>query len=436
MYRKVRPEVVAVINGVPQRQPWQGDRTNNQKPIRLVKLADSDYSSMIAEEFTGHEAAYCIRIPRTDVEANGYGYSEMERCVNAITIWILCRRYNSSRFSLDSLPRGILSIMSTMNETMFAKFRNEWLQLLQGEGKRWSNVILKGSPQAGAGVQWLPIDQSSRDMEYHQFSFTVGMWIHAAFGIHPEETGFDATSPFRPPLSEASPETKLEYSQDTCFGPLMHWLAEVVNREILWVLDPTKRYTFEWVGLGQGSIADDIALMGQRLQMGLATPEMLWHELDQPIPEHLKKDPAMKLPGVYAANKQLLMQEDQVDQARSAQEQQMAQQQDAHEQQQAMGKLQQFHAVNHAGEGGEEDEGPEDRTAPGGGMPGAPGAAPGGPPGGGGMPGAPGAALQKALADVLYPWGEPEKHATDRSRRKLRGTLVITGPIPATRKRI
>lgn len=341
--RRVRRPIVAVKNGVPVTEPWQGERRNNRgEPIAYAMVdGDGDGGAPLAE-YTERELAYAIRNMRTDRSANGYGYSELERCINAITIWIAARQYNSSRFREDALPRGILIVMGNLNEQQFQSFQFHWQQMLKGSDKHWNNPILKGTPQQGAGVQWLPIDMSSRDMEYHQFMFSVALWIHALFGIHPEETGFEALSPFRPPLSEASPETKLEYSQDSGFAPLLLWFQDFLNTEILWKLDPSRRYMVEFMGLGQGDEMADIQLRGTMLQLGLTTPRRMLAELDEPVPDLLKDDPAMDMLGPWFQNRQLLMAMQQAAQGAQMQQQQMQQAQEQHEQQLALNKVQAF----------------------------------------------------------------------------------------------
>lgn len=346
LIRRVRRPLDEVKDGVARTHPWQGERTNvpRGEEIAFVRLAEADVGSGIVENFTSRELAYAIRNPRTDKSANGYGYSEAEQAMNAIMIWINSREYNASRFEKDSLPRGILTILAQLNEQQFASFKQHWGQMFGGANKRWFNPILKGNPNAGSAVNWLPIDMSSREMEYHQFMFSVALWMHALYSIHPEETGFEGLSPFKAPLSEASPETKLTYSQDKGLGALLTWYEEFLNRQILWVMHPDKRFVLEFVGTGQGNEADDLGLRGQYLEYGLVTPRMMWNELDQEIPEILEDDPAMDMPGVWSANRTLLMEMQQMQQGAQQQQQAMDQQREAHQQQMVAQKMGQMGA--------------------------------------------------------------------------------------------
>lgn len=300
LVRRAAREVVAIKNGrriIRPAQDGMQDRTHADGDIRFVKLNAT--ASAIEEKYTGDEVSVAIRNRRTDEWANGYGYGELERLVNACTTWIYARNYNSSRFRQDSLPRGILSVMANINEQQLAAFQLQWRQTLQGVGNRWQIPIFRGTPQQGSSVSWQPLDVSSRDMEYHQFMFAVSLWAHSIYQIHPEETGWEALSPFRPPLSEASPEAKMESSQDKGLAPLLRWVAGIMN-DLIRPLDPERRYVFEFLGLGQSNFADEEQLYTMMLQNGTITPGMLWDMLDQERPKALKDHPAWDLPMPFA----------------------------------------------------------------------------------------------------------------------------------------
>jgi hypothetical protein len=299
---------------------------------------------------------FCARArPRTDIKVNGYGYSELEEAINCISGWISSRNYNLFRFDKDSLPRGVLTILGQLNQQQFDSFTMMWRQMFEGGAKRWAIPIIRGNPVAGSSVNWTPFDLSNREMEYSQFLFTIAIWLHAIYQIHPDETGFSAASPFRPPLSESSPEVDLEASQDKGLTPLLRWIAGLINRNILWVIEPSRRYTFELVGTGHWDEAQDTEVRGNRLNFGLTTPRMEWNELDQQIPESIADHPAWDMPMTFAAGVQLLQSM-----------QQAQQQQDMAEQQQQAQLHQQTimaHNANQFAGGGDGEEGNGDQGA-------------------------------------------------------------------------
>ena len=388
LIRKVKRPYVGLHNGVAVTKEWEKQRTNTRLPIHHVMETDD---GSVVKEFTEFDLAYGIRNPRTDKTANGYGYSEVEQCINAVMFWIAARQSNMSRFDNDTLPRGILSIIGNLTETQFQSFKMQWHQLLAGgPNRRWNNPVYKSPAGQGAGLQWIPIDLSPRDMEQHQTMFTVAIWMHQIYGIHPEETGCQAFSPFRPPLSEASPESKLEYSQDSGLYPLMAWYEHFLNEEIIWKLCPDQKYKLKFVGLGQGDEAADVALYQELLNAGAINTRMVWHELDQDIPEIAENDPAMDMPGPIAANREYLLQLMQLKMSMDQQKQAMAQQQQAQQQQNMQSMAQQM-------QGGQPGQPPGQNGPPG---------QPGMPPGIGGPGPQPGEApdadnaVMKALFDA------------------------------------
>ena len=325
--RRVRKPIKNIEHGVINFGKWTEDgRTNAGGEDRThVKVVRPDNGTMFVESYTDDELFTAVRNARTDESARGYGYSELERALNAAQVWIDSRDYNSSRFKQDALPRGILSVFGQINEQQFNMFRLSWKESMQGKGKRWGIPMLRGMAGTGSQVQYIPFDMSPREMEYHQFMFTVSLWCHALYGIHPDETGLEGLNPNRPPLSQASPQAKLEYSQDSGLTPLLRWIQDLINREIIWKLIPNRRYMFEWVGTGQYDEVQDIQMRLMLLQAGLTTPEEQWAELDQPIPEEWRDNVAVKLPLPIAEGMQY------VDQLRQA-----AMQEQANQQQQQM----------------------------------------------------------------------------------------------------
>ena len=320
--RKVSKPATRLVDGVQKHGPWLDGRVNTREPRIYAKVGSSEYGQIV-ETYTASELFTGVRNPRTNEESNGYGYCELERALNAAMIWMHSRDYNASRFRIDNLPRGFLTLFGNINQQQFDMFRLSWKQMMEGANKRWGIPMVRGLPGQGSQGQWTPMDLSSRDMEYHQFMFTVSLWCHSLYGIHPDETGLEGLNPNRPPLSQASPQAKLEYSQDSGLTPLLKWVENLINREIIWRMIPDRRYIFKWVGTGQYDEVQDIQMKLMLLQGGFSTPRMIWAEMDIPIPEAMRDHPAWDLPMPIAEGMQYV---DQLRQA-SMQEQQAQQQQ-------------------------------------------------------------------------------------------------------------
>lgn len=342
LIRNKRRVVVDVVDGVNEYAEQENERTNLRPRTEVTHvLMDSDVGGREMQEFTDKELFTAFMRPRTDQNANGYGYSVLEQLINSMTIWCAARDLNALRFDRDAAPRGILTILGNMNPQQFNKFVQDWKNMMLGIRNRHTMPILQGSPITGSSVNYTPIDPTPRDMEYSQFTFAVGLWCHCLYGIHPDETGFSASSPFRPPLSEASPEDNLKYSQDTGLSPLLRWLENLLNRHILWRMYPGREYTFEFCGMGDFNTMDDINTLTAALTAGLISPEMAWNYWDVD-PGVWAKHPAAKSffgPFPQAVQFMMSMQQGQAQEAQGDQEQQQGAEQ-AQGDQEAQGQQQ------------------------------------------------------------------------------------------------
>lgn len=338
LVRRVQRPVRAVEDGRRIYGEWEGKRENADAPIEFVKI-QNQAGGRVLEEYTRRELFVSRRCPRTDEQARGFGYSELERAAGVAILWLYSKVYNGLRFRKDSLPRGVLTIMGAVDQKQMEMFRLHWKQMMQGLANRWAIPMLQGSPQTGSSVVWTPFDMSSRDMEYHQWMFSLSCWIHSVFSIHPDETGYEATSPYRSTLSEASPETQLRYSQDKGLNALLRWLEQMINSKIIWRLYPDRRYVFEFVGTGDIDIAQHVQTLGIMLQSGLITPREAWSIMDRPLPKPLRNHPAVDLPMPLAQGMAYVDQQHQMEMQERQQEQQMQQGDERHKQEMMMAKL-------------------------------------------------------------------------------------------------
>jgi len=322
--RRLRREYINIVNNVALTKPREPDRTNTHKEIVTVKIIDSGGSKV--EEYTKKELFVGSRRPRTDASVFGYGYSELEEVVNVALGWTNALKHNTSRFYLNSLPRGVFEIVGQMTGQQTQAFQLQFQEMLQGVGKNWRIPVFSVPPgaSAGQGINFKPFDMSPHDMEFSQFLFILGLLVHCAYHIHPDETGYSAASPFRPPLSEASPEANLKNSMDTGLRPLVLWIEDLLNRNIIWRMFPSRRYKLEFVGLGDWDEMLDTQMRQARMTAGISTPRMEWNELDIDMPAEIKNHPAADFPLPFAEGYQLL-------EGAKQQEQAQNQQQEAHE---------------------------------------------------------------------------------------------------------
>ena len=293
--RKPARKTKGIVNGVPVWQEFDGERKNTQDDIAVV-LVDAVNSRTIVAEYTEDEMYYGIRNVRSTWLSNGYGEPESAAAMNLISGWLYSLKYNISRFRDDSLPRGLLTVMSDINQQQLEVFREQWRSMFSGgSGGRWALPILSGKGGANGSdakqlVNWTPFDLSQRDMEYGSWMNMLIVLLCGAYGIHPEEIGYEGVSPVRPPLSEANPEDKIKFSQDRGLRPLLRFIATTINHCFVWKLYPGREYTFEFTGQGDYDPMMDSQAVMLALQAGRITPEQVARHADMQWSDAVKQD--------------------------------------------------------------------------------------------------------------------------------------------------
>lgn len=93
------------------------------------------YQNNIIREFYPWEMCFGIRNPSTDINANGYGRSELEDLITNVTGMLNADQYNSAFFRQGSSPKGMLMIKkpgAALNGDRIAEFRKSWNAQMSG----------------------------------------------------------------------------------------------------------------------------------------------------------------------------------------------------------------------------------------------------------------------------------------------------------------
>lgn len=203
----------------------------------------------ITAEYTHEELAYGIRNPQTDVEANGYGVSELEMAINLITSILYAEQYNRSYFSNNSTPRGIISILGNYSPDDLEAFKRHWRAQLEGPSNAWRTPMM--AMDAGQGINFIPLDQKgNRDMEYSKWLEFLVLCLCALYQTNPEELGFSnlGDGGGKAALSESSPEAAIEKGEDKGLAPLLMNVANTLNTNVIERLN--EDLILEFAGIG------------------------------------------------------------------------------------------------------------------------------------------------------------------------------------------
>jgi hypothetical protein len=155
--------------------------------------------------------------------------------------------HNTQGFS----TRGILVLQGNVPQQQLDAFRRQWYNQVSAAANSWRTPIVSGEDLA---VQWVPLSMSNRDMEWQAWMEYLVKVICAVYLINPLEIGW-ATAPGGGTMGETGRrnEIMLEESKDVGLDPLLRFVEDFINHDILPFVNPKMAgiYKFQWVGLGQ-----------------------------------------------------------------------------------------------------------------------------------------------------------------------------------------
>lgn len=227
--------------------------TEDPEQIATVQI----YDGMVIGEWRRDEMAFTVRNPHSNIRLFGYGYSEIEMLVNAITSWLWGFDYNSRFFNQGTVTKGLLNIESPMNRTELNAFRRNWHQQVSGVENAWRSPVLNG----GGKVEWINMSQNNRDMEFSAWMDFLIKLICGIYQIDPMELGFKyGDTGQSKAMFESGTEAKLTASKDRGLSPLLEHIAGGLTRYLVQPIDPD--WQFEFVGLEHHS-KDDLAKLNK-----------------------------------------------------------------------------------------------------------------------------------------------------------------------------
>jgi hypothetical protein len=205
------------------------------------------------QAFTADECLVHNFYPTTDVELDGYPITPLDTIIAAVTTHINITNHNKLYFQSGRAARGMIVIKSDdADDGIIKHIRQQFQASINSVGNAWRMPIF------GVGtdddINWYPIDNSSRDMEFQYLSDTNARVILSAFQMSPEELpGYAHLSrgTNNQALSESNNEYKLEAHRDVGIRPLLAAFQNFVNAKILPLIDEelSKTCSIKFVGL-------------------------------------------------------------------------------------------------------------------------------------------------------------------------------------------
>lgn len=231
---------------------------------RYVQVLDD---GTIASKFTKHEMMFEVMNPRTDIYSSKYGLSPLHVAMNHVGYHKMTEEFNSKYFSQGGTTMGLLHIKTGAQTTTRAleDFRREWQSRFSGTNGSWKIPVITADD-----VKYVNMNQSSRDMEFEKWLNYLINVLCANFGIDPSEINFPnrggATGSKGNSLQEASKKETNKLSKDKGLSPILTFLEDVLNRNVLAYLEGGK-YGFRFVGDSSEAELKSLEILGKETEV-------------------------------------------------------------------------------------------------------------------------------------------------------------------------
>lgn len=231
----------------PEGSDYVTNTTPNKNNITWVQVLDND----IVAEFTGEELAFAVRNPRTDINVQPYGFSELEILIHQVTAHLWAEEYNSRYFSQGGTTKGILNLKGqNIQKEQLDAFRRQWTAQIAGMTGAWKTPVVSVE-----GLEYINVSQSNREMEYEMWMNYLINIVCAVYQIDPAEINFPnrggAGGSSGGGLDGGGIEDRLKNSKDKGLRPLLRFVETTINRYIIRRF--SSEYTFNFVGFNEES---------------------------------------------------------------------------------------------------------------------------------------------------------------------------------------
>ena len=213
---------------------------------KFVQLKDN----RIVRAYTEKEMFVGIRNVSTDVNLNGYSYSELELLVRMIYSHVYTENLTATYFTQGFSAKGIVHIKDDIDPRKTEDLRDQWNYMLKGGANANQTPIITGTDE----VKWIPLNQQRDDMEFQNWMNYLIKIICSMYQIDPIEIGFD----FRAEggrgggsLNAQGMSQKISISKSKGYISILRMIETYINTNI--VDQFNSNYEIEFTGIGDES---------------------------------------------------------------------------------------------------------------------------------------------------------------------------------------
>lgn len=189
------------------------------------------------------ELSFAVRNKSTDIRSNGYGLSELEVLIDVVSYFLYGFNYNGNFFKNGSNPKGFLNIKGDADTSTMEAFKQMWRTMVTGVGNEHKIPMFEG-----ADVNWVRMQESNRDMEFHKWIEFLIVIICSVYCIDPSEMGFNFQGSSRVFGQEGQKE-RLQHSKQKGLKPMLSFLQKFISKYIVSEINPDFEFVFTGVDL-------------------------------------------------------------------------------------------------------------------------------------------------------------------------------------------
>jgi hypothetical protein len=250
------------------------DYVINEPDIDYYKYVQMSGDNRPLAVFGDEDMIFRLFNPQNFADSNGYAYSPLELCIINVTNHMNTEQYNSNFFTHGQAAKGVLHLKGTVTQSQLTAFRRQFYNLINGSQNAWRTPIIAGLDD----VQWVPMAGGSKEMEYLNYNMHLMRAICTQFAIDPMELGLDLlVTGGKAFAARDGGEAKIEFSRERGLYPLLMYIEDVINRDIIPAIDPAlaSKYKFQFEGYTDETPQTEVALLQAEMTVNKTMNDLL-----------------------------------------------------------------------------------------------------------------------------------------------------------------
>ncbi len=247
------------------------------------KYVQVSYDNRPLATFGDEDLIFKLFNPQNFIDSRGYCYSPLELAIITVRSHLDVENFNANFFTHGYASKGVLHLKGTVTQQQLANFRRSFYNSITGQQNAWRTPIVAGLD----AVEWVPISASAREMEYINFNNHLMRILCTQFQIDPMELGLDflVSGSGKSNMQAASSEYKVNYSRERGLLPLLTFIEDLVNCDILPALDKelAAKYKFCFTGYTDETPQTEIAQLQAEVSVYKSMNDVLRQTQKDPI---------------------------------------------------------------------------------------------------------------------------------------------------------